>query len=282
MASTETTTTSAKAWSPDLTAIAPDIAVPDALILKTSTVAGNIEGDAPAIRVQFVDDDTAGFVAEGATLPESNPGLSEALVYTGKVAQLIRLSREQFVQPNASELLSRSVARAVTRAANIAYIAQAAPTGGNVTPPAGLLNVSGIVSGGAIAANLDGLVDLLSTLASNYAVPSHIVLSPLAWASLRKFKIGTGYAGSLLGTGADDAQQFLLGLPVIVDPAVPTNQGLVIDKTSIVSAVGPVQVQTSDQIYFNADSIGVRCTWRFGANVVKANRLGKFTVTAPS
>src|SRR4051794_33373793 len=133
MANTETTVTSAKAWSPDLTAVAPDIAVPDALILKTSTVAGNVEGDAPAVRVQYIDDATAGFVAEGAAISESDPNLSEALVYTGKVAQLIRLSREQWSQPNAAELLSRSVARAVTRAANVAYIAQAAPTGGAVT-----------------------------------------------------------------------------------------------------------------------------------------------------
>lgn len=282
MANTETTVTAAKAWAPDVTAVAPDVAVPDALILATSTVAGSVEGDAPAVRVQYVDDASAGFVAEGAAISEADPNLSEALVYTGKIAQLIRLSREQWSQPNAAQLLSNSVARAVTRAANVAYIAQAAPTGGAVTPPAGLLNVSGIVSGGAVAANLDGLVDLLATLAGNYSQPSHIVMSPLAWASLRKFKIGTGYAGSLLGTGATDAQRFLLDLPVIVDPAVPTNQGLVIDKTAVVSAVGPVMVATSDQVYFNADSVGVRCTWRFGQNVVKPNRIGKFTVTAPS
>ncbi|BDX30940.1 hypothetical protein TUM20985_14870 [Mycobacterium antarcticum] len=282
MANTETTLTSAKAWSPDVTAVAPDIAVPDALILATSTVAGSVEGDAPAVRVQYVDDAAAGFVAEGATLTEANPDLAEVLVYTGKIAQLIRLSREQWSQPNAAQLLSVSVARAVTRAANVAYIAQANPTGPATTPPGGLLNVSGIVSGGAVAGSLDGLVDLLATLAANYSQPSHIVMSPLAWANLRKFKVGTGYAGSLLGTGATDAQRFLLDLPVIVDPAMPTNQGMVLDKTAVVSAVGPVQVAVSDQVYFNADSVGVRCTWRFGQNVVRPNRIGKFTVTAPA
>ena len=41
-------------------------------------------------------------------------------------------------------------------------------------------------------------------------------------------------------------------------------------------------VATSDQVYFNADSVGVRCTWRFGQNVVKPNRIGKFTVTPPA
>lgn len=278
---TQTTLTSAKAWAPDITAVAPAIAVPQALVLLTSTVAGSVEGDEPAIRVQYVDDATAGFVAEGATISEAAPNLSEVLVFTGKVAQLIRLSREQFSQPNASELLSQSVARAVTRAANLAYISQAAPTSPAVTPPAGLLNVTGIVNGGAIADNLDGLVDLLATLATNLSTPTHILLSPTAWASLRKFKTGTAYNSTLLGAGTHDAQSFLLDLPVIVDPAVPSGDGLVIDKTAIVSAVGQVMVAISSEFYFNSDSVGVRCTWRFGQNVVKPNRIAKFTVTDP-
>jgi HK97 family phage major capsid protein len=276
---TETTLTSAKAWSPDVTAIAPDLAVPDALILATSTVSGNIEGDEPACRCQYVDDASAGFVAEGATISESNPNLAEVLVYTGKIAQLIRLSREQFSQPNASQLLSVSVARAVTRAANIAYLAQPNPVGPAVTPPGGLLNVAGIVDGGAIADNLDGLVDLIAELEANFAVPSHIILSPTAWASLRKLKAGTELSSSLLGAGTTDAVPMLLSLPVLVDPAVPADTGMVIDKTSVVSAVGKVMVAVSDQVYFAADSVGLRCTWRFGQNVVRPNRIGKFTVT---
>lgn len=278
---TETTLTSAKAWGPDITAVPPSEAVPDALILQTSTVAGTIEGDAPLVRVQWVDDADASFTAEGETIDTADPGLAERLVPTGKVAQIIRLSREQWLQPNASELLSASVTRAVTKAGNAAYIAQAAPTSPAVTPPAGLINIPGIVNGGAVADDLDKLVDLLATLATNLATPSHIVLSPTAWASLRKFKVADSYNTTLLGTGAADAQQFLLDLPVIVTPAAPANSGLVIDKTAVVSAVGPVQVATSEHAFFDSDTIAIRCTWRFGANVVKPNRIGKFTVTAP-
>ena len=47
-------------------------------------------------------------------------------------------------------------------------------------------------------------------------------------------------------------------------------------------AVGPVEVATSEHAFFGTDSIAVRCIWRFGANVVKPNRIGKFTVTAPT
>lgn len=276
---THTTLNSSKAWAPDLTAVAPGDAVPGALILETSTVSGTVEGDAPLVRVQYVDDATASFTAEGAAIDESDPGLSECIVPTGKVTQLVKLSREQFSQPNASELLSASVARAVTKAGNAAYINQALPTSPAITPPAGLLNIPGIVNGGAIAEDIDGLVDLLATLAGNGAEPSHIVISPTAWASLRKFKIGVNFNSTLLGTGATDAQKFLLDLPVIVSPAVPSDRGLVLDKTAVVSAVGNVEVATSEHAFFGADSVAVRCTWRFGANVVKPNRIGEFTVT---
>jgi hypothetical protein len=56
---TETTLTSAKAWAPDLNVFNPSDAVPEALILSHSNVAGVIEGDAPAMRVAYVTDDTA-------------------------------------------------------------------------------------------------------------------------------------------------------------------------------------------------------------------------------
>lgn len=278
---TQTTLTSATAWSPDVTAVAPQDAIPNALILQTSTVSGTVEGDAPMVRVMYVNDSDAGFVAEGAPIDVDDPGLAERLIPTGKIAQVIKLSREQWSQQNASTLLSTSVARAVTRAGDIAYVSQVVPTSPAVTPPAGLMNVPGIVNGGAVAGDLDVLVDLLATLATNLATPSHILLSPTAWASLRKFKIGTDFNSTLLGTGASDAVPYLLDLPVIVTPALSGNNGLVLDNTAVVSAVGPVMVATSEHAFFDSDTIAVRCTWRFGQNVVRPNRIGKFSVAAP-
>ena len=275
---TETTTTSARAWSPDLTAFDPADAVPDALILTTSTIAGQIEGDSPSIRVAYVDDATAEFVAEGSPIPESDPGLSEVLVYTGKVSQLVRLSREQWHQAGTDENLSASVARAVTARANTAYLTQAKPTAPAVTPPAGLLNITGIIDAGTVTGNLDKLVDALATIQGNGGTPSHIMLAPTAWASLCKLKTGTGSALSILGAGTNDSVPMLLDVPVIVTAAMPAGTGLIVDKTSIVSAVGEVQVAVSDHVYFSSDSIAVRCTWRFGANLVRPNRVAKFAV----
>ena len=273
---TITTTLSSSGWSPDVTEVAPGDAVPEALILQTSTVAGDVEGDAVAVHCVYVDDADAGFVPEGNAIPESTPNLAQCTVFTGKVAQLVRLSREQYSQINTSEQLSVSVSRAVTRAANTAYLAQPAPTSPAVTPPAGLIHIPGLVDCGTIAADLDALTDGLAALATNYSVPTHILTAPDAWAALQKLKTGDDYNTSLLGAGTTEAQRFLFNLPVLVDPAVPSGTGLVIDRTAIVSAAGPVTVAVSDQAAFSSDSVLIRCTWRFGQNVVRPNRIGLF------
>nr|NLI50737.1 phage major capsid protein [Propionibacterium sp.] len=283
MANTETTSTATRAWAPDLTAYAPADVVPDALILQTSTVAGNVEGDAPAVRVAFATDAAAGFVAEGAPIDEANPGLDECLVYTGKVSQLIRLSREQWAQPRTAEMLATSVQRAILRAANIAYLAQAAPVAPAVTPPGGLLNVVGIeTAGDDVTGSLDNLVDLIATLEGNGGSPSHIIMAPDAWAVIQKMKLGADYNAPLLGAGTEATVKRLLGLPVLVSSAMTTLSGLVVDRTAIVSAVGQVQVATSEHVYFNTDGIALRATWRFGANVVHPDRIGSFVVADPA
>jgi HK97 family phage major capsid protein len=279
MSFTATTINSDKAWAPDVTAVAPVDSVPDALILKCSTVSGSIEGDEPSLRVAFVDDDEAQFTAEGDTIPEGEPTLSEVLVHTAKVTQLVRLSSEQWLQTNTATQLSQSVSRAITRRANIAFVAEAAPSGPAVAPVAGLLNTSGIVNGGAVAADLDTLVDLVATLQANLSVPSHILTDPFGWAELRKLKTGASYNSSLLGAGTDDAVPMLLSLPVIVDPSMTPFSGLVIDRNAIVSAVGAVKIATSEHQYFSSDSVLLRATWRFGHVVVRPDRIGKFTIT---
>ncbi|BDT88661.1 phage major capsid protein [Nocardia cyriacigeorgica] len=275
---TETTNTSAKAWAPDITTFAPTDAVPDALILETSTIAGAVEGDAPVVRVAYVDDDEAQFTAEGAEIPEADPGLSEALVHTAKVTQLVRLSREQYSQDGTELQLAESVRRAVTKKANAAYLAQVAPTAPAVAPVAGLVNVAGVVAGDPVSGSLDALIDLIAELQANDAMPTHLILDPVGWAELRKLKTATGSNQSLLGAGTSDAQALLLSLPTLVSNAMPANTGLVVDKTAVISAVGQVLVATSTDAYFASDSVGLRATWRFGHVVPRPNRLGKFTV----
>ena len=277
---TETTTTAAYPWRPDVSVFAPADAVPDALILACSTVAGTIQGDEPSLRVAYVDDAAADFVAEAAPIPESDPDPAEVLVYTSKVSQLIRLSNELYAQAGTAQQLAQSVSRAILKKADAAFIAQPDPSPANA-PSAGLLYVVGSVGGDEVSGSLDALVDLVAQLQSNGSNPTHIVVDPLGWSELRKLKYGNDSNQSLLGAGTTDATPMLLSLPVLVNREVPPYSGVVLDRSAVVSATSPVSVATDPSVFFTSDSIALRATWRIGFNVVRPDRIGQFTTAAP-
>jgi hypothetical protein len=64
----------------------------------------------------------------------------------------------------------------VTRRADRAFLAEAAPTAPAVAPVAGLGHTTGLVDGGAVTGNLDALIDLVAELEENLATPSHIIV----------------------------------------------------------------------------------------------------------
>ncbi|OBK09166.1 major capsid protein [Mycolicibacterium fortuitum] len=267
-----TTSTADYPWRPDTTYFPASDVVPTALIMQTSTVAGSVDGDQPAVRVAFVDDaESAAYVAEGSAITEDDPGLDEIEVRTKKIARLINLSSEQYRQPNTATQLAESVARDIVRKADNSYIAD---SGG----PVGLTNVPGVVNGGALGDDLDTLVDLIADIENNGGTPSHIIVNPLAWGALKKLKTATGENQSLVGAGVTDAVPMLLSLPVLKSRFIPAGTGLVVDKTAIISAVGPVNIATSEHALFASDGVQLRATWRIGWGVTRPDRIGKFTV----
>ncbi len=135
-----------------------------------------------------------------------------------------------------------------------------------------------VVQGDEVSDSLDALVDLVATLQNNLSTPTHILLDPLGWAEFRKLKVGTAYSQSLIGAGTTDATTMLLSLPVLVNRAVPDYTGIVVDRNAVVSAVGSVMVATSEHQYFTSDSVALRATWRIGHVVVRADRIGTFTI----
>src|SRR5664279_3179010 len=114
----ETTITSAKGWAPDIKLFPPAEILPESLLFTTSTVLGTVEGDAPVVRVPYVDNDGAQFTGEGDEIPEGDPGLNEVLIHTGKVTQLLRISLEQWEQAGTNLALSQSVQAAIQEKAN--------------------------------------------------------------------------------------------------------------------------------------------------------------------
>lgn len=277
---THTTATSAAAWRPDLYEFAPADVIPDAAVLAHSTVVGRVEGDQPVVRCAYVDDDEATITAEGAEIDEAEPTLSEVLVRTSKITQLVRLSREQFGQDGTADQLANSVSRAIIKRADELFFAEPAPTPPATAPAAGLVNVTGVIDGGEVSDNLDALTDLVAELQANKATPTAVLLDPLGWGALRKLKIGLDFNSTLLGAGTADAEPRLLGLPVAVNHALPAYSGIVVDRFAVVSAVGPVVIATSTDQYFSSDSVAVRATFRLGSVVVRPDRIGVFTIDA--
>jgi len=151
------------------------------------------ERSSPASRLGYSPcrDDEASFTAEGSEISEAEPDLAEVLVYTAKVTQLVRITNEQFNQTNTASQLSTSVARAINRRANTAFVAEAAPVLPAVAPSVRLVNVEGVLDGGTVAESLDALADLVALLEDNLAIPSQILVGPVGWGELREPKIGT-------------------------------------------------------------------------------------------
>lgn len=275
---TTTTTTSEWGWRPDTVEFLATDVVPQALILQTSTIAGEVDGDAPSVHVPYIIDagqvgTGAVFKAEGAALADEEPALDEIELKTKKLTRLATLSNEQFNKAPTAQQVSLSFARDLVRRADAAYLNE------NSSPLIGLLHTSGFVDAAApISTDLDPLVDLLAELEVNGAEPTALIVDPLSWAAIKKLKVADTYNQSLLGAGTEDAAPRLLSLPVLKSRFIPANSGIVVDRTQIVSAVGQVKVAQSDHAAFTSDAVVLRATWRIAWGVPRPERIGRFAV----
>lgn len=258
------TPTSPDAWALDVLGVAPDTVIPTALLLQATTKAGTVEGDAPAVRVPKINlDADVQPVKEGDEIPEADPDLSEIVLLTAKVGELVRVSREQLSQPDASKVISHEMKRAITYKCDWMVLQQPAPTSPAVWPPAGLLAKATVA--GNITDNLDTLIDAFAAIENTPGGQvSHIIANPLAYAQLRKFKKGTASEESLLGAGTEAGPKTLLSVPVLTTSAMPVDKVLVLDKNQVLSAYGDLMIARSAEHYFNRDSYALRATWRWG------------------
>lgn len=259
---TLTTPTSAEAWRPDHVAYVQVDGLPNLLLPEVSTIAGNVEGDAVAVRIPYVETDGASaIVAEGAPIAETEPDLSEIVVMTRKVATLTKVSTEQFRQPEARVRLLESLQRSVVRKANAEFVAAVDALSGD------------FVDGGALGTNLDSLSDAIAEVEANDGAASHIIMPASAWQTLSKIKTGTDSNMPLLGTGANSTEgvrRSVLGIPVHLSAAATSV--FVLSKADLLAASGEIAVATSEDAFFASDAMGLRATLRFGIAPSRANR----------
>lgn len=271
---TNTTLNTAKAWHPDQVAYLPEDVVPEALILLASTVAGQIDGDEPSVRVPYVGDDgTATFVDESNPIGDAGQHFDEVVVSTHKLASLGKYSIEVLNQPTPAEMITNSLQRSLVKKANAAFLH-------NPSNPTGILNAAGITEGGAVSANLDPVIDAVAAIEGNDGQASIIIASPSAWADLSTLKSASGSNQSLLGAGVEAGVRSVLGVPVVVTNQAEAGTLVVIDKTAIVSAVGPIRLVRSDDAFFTLDVAAIKIAWRIGWSLMHPDRL--VSLTTPS
>jgi len=119
----------------------------------------------------------------------------EAVSATGALAVITVVSVDQYRQDDVGNLLSTELRRAMTGKADAALLSQPAPTGGAVTPPAGLLN-QGHTTGGVVEDDLDAVVDGITAVQADGGKVDSIFASPQSWAANRApgmWSPGTGH-----------------------------------------------------------------------------------------
>lgn len=275
MANTTTTLTAAKAWAPD--SIVPTReAVPEALALdkRVCTLGPALEGDAPAIRLPFVGlAPEAQLVREGEEIPQSQPGLSELVVNTQKVALLTEVSREALSYDQTSASITDSARRSLTfKLDELLVAAQRTDTGTG----AGLAYTHGITETHADAYGLDPLLENIAAVAAAGASPTAIVLNFGAWAKLLQVKGGDG-RGIISPDVANAPAPTLFGIPVVINAATPNDTVLVLDAGSIMASLSDILATVGDGDAFRRDSKQIRLVARIGWGTFSPEQIGKIT-----
>src|SRR5699024_10033455 len=188
-----------------------------------------------------------------------------------KVATVSKFSREQLSQPEVPEIVLHSLKRSVSTYANNAFI-----TNADTDYPLGLLEQAHH-DGGAVDANLDALVDARAHIQTAGGNPTLILASPSSWAALSKLKTADTSNQTLLGAGTEAGDMSILGVPVVVSPALPDTSLVMLDRSAALSAVGQVAIARSDDAFFASDIVAVRATLRVGWKVMHSDRIVALT-----
>ena len=157
-------------------------AVPDALIANplVATVAGEIEGDAPRVRVPYIKTDpTAGFVKEGADITDGGGELDEVLISTGKIATVVKQSNESASFETASQLIASGVSRSIVTSADNAFLNNAKSEDTDAQDgPVGILNTEGIPATQTTGEGIvDAVADAKAAIGGNGGIPTAIVVN---------------------------------------------------------------------------------------------------------
>jgi HK97 family phage major capsid protein len=251
-----------------------------------------IRTERDAQHVPRIDSDpTAAFVAEGAAITPSDPGYTDIVATPRKIASLQPISNELIADsnPDVVSLLEMQVTRALALKFDWAVFE------GSGTAPEirGLKNVVGITLDATLAAapaNLDVFANAITTLETNNAKATAIVMHPRTWGTLSKIKMGTANNNMplLLETPGAEVTRSIYGVPVYLSSQLSIAEGTLESSAYVYDASQVVAVFRQDtrieldrSRLFNTDQSELRSIMR--ADLVVPNplavvRISKFIV----
>lgn len=274
---TTTITTSGIESAYGATAFPSMDAIPDALVHSQSRVSAVVEGDSPALHVPYIStQSTAQIVKEGDAIHEGGAAASEMLIYTRKVASIETITNEAKSSEQMTQMLTASLNTAIMDKANAVFLQNPKPSNSE-TSPTGLFNLDN-VNAGTLTGSLDAIVEGIAAISSKGGTPTSIIMNHGTWAKLLLLKYTDGRP-MIAPSVADSPTPMLYGLPVVLTKAAPDSKLLINDANEVISAVGSVNLNGSEDAEFSKDKYMLRGTFRLGWGVIHPDRLAVITVT---
>ncbi|KFI58139.1 phage major capsid protein [Bifidobacterium choerinum] len=274
-------TTITKAAFADTNLLPPDEVIKEAVALNTNcaTPTVTIQGDAPRVRIPYVETDpTAGVVAEGAEITQTSAALNEIEIATHKVALTIPITNEALTYTDATKLVSTSAANAVTNKVDAMFLSAAADSAAGA--PAGLAKLDGLTTETVTELkDLSPILNVLSAITDHGAEPSALVMRYSVWARLMALTAKDGRP-LIAPDVTSSAEPRLFNVPVFFNSYAAADTVLALSAKDVFVSVSQVEAAVSKDALFTYDSSVMRLVMRFGYGLAHPERLGKVVLPA--
>ncbi|ODR06937.1 capsid protein [Mycolicibacillus koreensis] len=232
---------------------------------------------------------TAGFVGEGAQITDGAVSFDEVTLLPSTLKSLkvlVRFSNEMARQ----SVVALDATLKTTLVTNVAEALDEALWDGDGASNTikGVFRQSGIETGELDLADPDSLIDALATAQGNHVSPSHWVMTPASFATIRKVKVGTSDKRYVIdpATIQNGTEFRLFGLPVIITDNIPAvsgkaRVGLVDFSKVAVARDVDAEVKVLDQTWGDYDSVGIRVVTRYDVGLLQAKAVTLLTEATP-